>query len=38
MSHEMAGIAILMFMFFSVGGVGLYASWPDIKRALQSRH
>lgn len=38
MSQEVAGLAILTLMFVSMGGVGLYVSWPNLKRAVQERH
>jgi hypothetical protein len=35
--EEFQKILILLFMFVSMGGVGLSAAWPDLKQLWQAR-
>lgn len=34
MDQTVAGLLILALITVSMGGVGLYASWPNVKREL----
>jgi len=35
MSQTDAGLLILALIVVTMGGVGLYASWPNVKREFQ---